>query len=92
MDDKQYQDSVNEMKSKIPDGIKSKRIDIESKFSSFSSDDKLSHCLYLLDNVIKFVNQRKKEKASRHLAFSQAILWSLDLFSIEQLRIANMKK
>ncbi len=92
MDKKQYQDAVVSMKSVIPKGVKSKRIDIHSKSSSFSCEDKLAHCLYLLNNVMKFVEEGKKEKASRHLSFAQAILWSLDYFSIKQIGVANMKK
>lgn len=92
MNKRQYQDAVTDMKLIIPQGIKPNRIDIHSKFSSFSREDILSHCLYLLDNVMKFVEQEKKERASRHLSFAQAILWSLDLFSVEQLMFANMKR
>ena len=57
MDKKQYKDAVISMKLVISEDIKPKRIDIFSKFSSLSSEDKLAHCLYLLDNVVKFVDQ-----------------------------------
>ncbi len=80
------------MKSVCPQDIKPKRLNISGKAADHTREEKIAHCLYLLENVTKLLDEGKKEKASRHLAFAQGILWQLNLYAIEDLMKANMPK
>jgi len=44
---------------------------------------KFEHLLYMLDKIIE---QDDIEKSNRWIGFIQGVLWSLDVFSIEDLR------
>lgn len=91
MERSQYERAVRKTSEVIPPETKAKRMDPSKMSYCFSQQEKLAHCKYLLNNVLGYYDEGKKEKASRHLAAAQMILWSLGLFCVNDLREINRK-
>lgn len=55
----------------------------------FNRDTLLGHCLAMLDDMDKFVDEGRMEKVFRWLGFMQGVLWVLGLYSLEDLKNHN---
>ncbi|OGD68203.1 hypothetical protein A2996_02360 [Candidatus Campbellbacteria bacterium RIFCSPLOWO2_01_FULL_34_15] len=86
----QYARAVEKMMEAIPKEIGERKFHSEKHAYACSAEEKYAHCKYLLNNVLSLFDIGKKEKASRHLAFAQALLWTQSKFSIKELMEANM--
>jgi len=56
------------------------------------STDVLSHCCGMVNKIEKFVVEGRKEKAFRWLGFMQGCLWSLGIYSLDDLKNHNRPK
>lgn len=50
------------------------------------------HLLYMVEQVNKFLNEGKQEKAMRWLGFAQGVAWSKGWYTIKQLKHHNKPK
>jgi soluble cytochrome b562 len=54
-----------------------------------SSDEGLAHCHWMLDDIERFAEQGKLDKAQRWLCFVQGVLWCNHHFTIDEMREHN---
>jgi hypothetical protein len=52
----------------------------------------LSHCHWMLDEIVVFLAEDRREKAMRWLGFLQGVLWEEGEYSIDDLMKHNFKE
>jgi hypothetical protein len=70
-------------------GCVSKKYDSETKLIQPSEQEALSHILYMIEEIKKFIKENRVEKAFRWLGFIQGLLWSYGIISLETLKEHN---
>ena len=60
----------------------------KSKISSYNYG-RLEHCYSMLDKMEKFIIEGRREKVFRWLGFIQGYLWSMDIYSLNDLKNHN---
>lgn len=61
----------------------------ESCKDFFSKDETISHVLWMVYQIPKFIEAGRKEKANRWLGFVQGTLWAKDIYTIEEMKEHN---
>lgn len=59
------------------------RCNIHDSGQPVKTIDLLSHALYMLDEIPKFIESGRMEKANRWIGFLQGILWSQGIASVQ---------
>lgn len=54
-----------------------------------SSSEALSHVLWMLGEMRKHIEAQETEKVMRWLGFVQGVLWTTDVYSIDEMRDDN---
>lgn len=50
----------------------------------------LEHCVWMLDEILKFLEEDRKEKVFRWLGFVQGVFWSHSVYKLDSLKSHNM--
>ena len=66
-----------------------KKIDYPHDKLLMSKIEGLRHCHGMLDKIVEFVREGKKEKACRWLGFIQGYLWGQGIYTLNNLKNHN---
>lgn len=55
-----------------------------------TNKQKLNHAMHMLEQIKKFIEENRRDKAFRWLGFVQSILWTEGLYKLEDLKNHNM--
>jgi len=67
-----------------------KFLDSEHPYSNLYSDKQaITHCHWMLEEIEKFLDNKRTEKAHRWLGFIQGVLWKSNKYTITELANHN---
>lgn len=63
--------------------------EMKKNSNAIGSYDRICHCKWMLNEIPHYIEINKIEKVMRWLGFIQGVLWSNDIFSIDDMKNDN---